>query len=98
MELEVSKCPLCGRPIADPWNKHHLIPVSKGGKHTPTIILHKICHDKIHAVLSEIELKREYHTIEKLSKHPEIEKFIRWVRNKEPEFYDTSVRMKNRKG
>ena len=90
-------CPLCGRPMANPCNRHHLLPLSKGGKSTPTIMLHKICHDKIHAVFTEVELKRYYDTIDKLKHHEEIAKFIKWVGNKEPEFYDKSVKQKNRK-
>ncbi len=87
-------CPLCNRPLAEPCNRHHLVPLSKGGKNTPTILLHKICHDKIHTVLTETELKNYYHTIERLQQHPEIARFIKWLRNKPPGFYDTSVKMK----
>lgn len=85
-------CPLCGRPLAAPCNRHHLLPLSKGGKNTPTILLHKICHDKVHAVFTETELKRYYHTIERLQQHDEIARFINWVQKKEPEFYDRSVK------
>jgi hypothetical protein len=91
-------CLLCGRPLAEPANKHHLIPVSKGGKNTPTILLHKVCHDKIHAVFTENELKREYNTIELLQQQVEIASFINWVRKKEPEFYDKSVKTRSRRG
>jgi hypothetical protein len=96
MEPEIV-CPLCGRQIAEPSNRHHLIPISKGGKNTPTILLHKICHDKIHAVLNESELKRNYNTIKKLQQHPEIQKFIGWVLKKEPGFYDKSVKSNERR-
>lgn len=92
--LSESICPLCGRDLAEPCNKHHLLPLSKGGKNTPTILLHKICHNKIHAVFSEMELKRHYNTIERLQQHEEMAKFIKWVQNKEPQFYDKSVRIK----
>jgi hypothetical protein len=87
-------CPLCNRPLAEPCNRHHLLPLSKGGKGTTTIVLHKICHDKIHAVLTAMELKRYYYTIERLQQQEDIAKFIRWVQNKEPEFYDRSVKKK----
>jgi len=87
-------CPLCGRPLAGPFNKHHLLPLSKGGKGTETVMLHKICHDKIHAVFTEMELKKYYNTIERLQQNEEIARFIKWVRKKEPEFYDKSVKMK----
>ena len=90
-------CPLCGRDLAAPYNKHHLLPLSKGGKNTPTILLHKICHNKIHAVFTEMELKRHYNTIKRLQQHEEMAKFIKWVQNKEPEFYDKSVKLKSRK-
>lgn len=85
-------CALCGRPLAEPCNKHHLLPLSKGGKGTETVMLHKICHDKIHAVLSEMDLKKHYNTIERLQQHEDISKFIRWVRKKEPEYYDKSAK------
>jgi hypothetical protein len=87
-------CALCNRNLAQPYNKHHLMPLSEGGKGTTTILLHKICHDKIHAVFTEKELKRHYHTIERLQQHEAIEKFINWIRKKEPQFYDSSVKMK----
>ncbi len=87
-------CLLCGRPLAEPSNKHHLIPISQGGRSTPTIILHNICHRKIHTVFTEKELKTYYHTIERLQKHEEMMKFIKWVRKKEPGYYDSSVKMK----
>lgn len=87
-------CPLCKRPLAEPSNRHHLVPLSKGGKGTDTLIMHKICHTKIHSVLTETELKTYYHTIERLQEQEEIAKFIKWVSKKPPEFYDGSVKKK----
>ena len=87
-------CPLCGRIMSEPCNRHHLLPLSEGGKNTTAILLHKICHDKIHAVFTEKELKKDYNTIEKLQQNEEMAKFIKWVRNKEPQFYDKSVKIK----
>ena len=95
MENNLSpSCPLCKRELAPPFNRHHLIPISKGGKNTPTLLLHKVCHDKIHAVFTEMELKRYYHTIERLQENETIAAFIRWVQKKEPVYYDKSVKMK----
>lgn len=85
-------CPLCNRELAAPSNRHHLIPVSKGGRYSPTVQLHKICHDKIHSVISEKELKRYYHTIERLHEHEEIARFVTWIKKKEPGYYDKSIR------
>ncbi len=95
MSLHESKCLLCGRVIAEPCNRHHLMPISKGGKGTETVLLHKICHDAIHAVFTEAELKKQYNTIESLQTNKEIRKFIKWVRKKEPKYYDKSTK-KNR--
>ena len=94
MAENTNDCPLCGRPLAPPFNRHHLVPISKGGRGTTTVLLHKICHDKIHAVFTEMELKRNYHTVERLQEHAEIAAFIKWVRKKEPEYYDKSLRTK----
>lgn len=87
-------CPLCSRELVAPYNRHHLIPISKGGKHTNTILLHKVCHDKIHAVFSETELKRHYYTIERIQQNESMDSFIKWVRKKEPEYYDKSIKKK----
>jgi hypothetical protein len=88
-------CPLCNREMAEPYNRHHLIPISKGGKHTTTILLHKVCHDKIHAVFTETELKQHFHTIERIQQNESITSFINWVQRKEPEFYDKSIKSKH---
>jgi hypothetical protein len=93
-ENSESLCPLCKRTLAEPITKHHLIPASRGGKGGPTIPMHKICHSKIHAVLTEKELERYYHTMDRLQEQEEIAKFIKWVSKKPPEFYDGSVKMK----
>ena len=60
-------------------------------------MLHKICHDKIHAMFKEMELKRHYNTIEQLQQNEEMKKFIKWLSNKEPEFYDKSAKRKGKK-
>ncbi|MDZ7709800.1 MAG: HNH endonuclease [Roseovarius sp.] len=82
-------CPLCQRPI--PANArqsvHHLIPKLKGGKGGPVVRLHQICHNEIHATLTEAELARGYHTIEALRAHPRLARFIAWVARRPPEFH-----------
>ncbi len=81
-------CPLCGRPLVPgpSVNEHHLVPRAYGGRETVT--LHRICHDKIHAVLDEAALRHHHHTMDRLRAHPEIAAFIRWVASKPPEFVD----------
>ena len=85
-------CPLCERPIPPHLeSRHHLIPKLKGGKHGPIAVIHTICHSKIHSVFTEAELARSYSTMEALREHEEMQKFIRWVSKRPPEF-----RSKNR--
>ena len=82
-------CPLCRRPI--PANArqslHHLVPKLKGGKGGPTVLLHQICHDEIHATLTEAELARDYATPEALRAHPRLAKFVAWVARRPPTFH-----------
>ncbi|MAZ22174.1 HNH endonuclease [Roseovarius sp.] len=81
-------CPLCGRPLPGDvaQSLHHLVPRLKGGKGGPVVRLHQICHNEIHASLTEAELARDYHTIEALRAHPRLAKFIRWVAKRPPGF------------
>ncbi|MEM6439511.1 MAG: HNH endonuclease [Pseudomonadota bacterium] len=81
-------CPLCRRPIPPGVRQsiHHLVPKLKGGAHGPTALLHQICHDEIHAALTEAELARDYDTPEALRTHPRLARFIAWIETKPPEF------------
>jgi hypothetical protein len=92
-------CPLCTRELVPgaSIDEHHLIPKLKGGRKGPTVMLHKVCHAKIHSVFKEGELARTYNTIEKLLEHEEIQKFVVWVAKKHPEFYESSKRNKRRR-
>jgi hypothetical protein len=82
-------CPLCGRPIPPGARQslHHLVPKLKGGKGGPTVLLHQICHNEIHATLSEAELASAYSTIDALRAHPRLAKFIKWVGKRPPAFH-----------
>lgn len=82
-------CPLCQRPIPPEakQSQHHLIPKLRGGKGGETVLLHQICHNEIHATLTETELARSYHTIGALRSHPRLEKFIAWVGKRPPAFH-----------
>ncbi len=87
-----NNCPLCDRELGDiNVDGHHLIPKTKGGKvEGNKEPVHKICHRKIHATLTESELAKEWHTWEKLKTHPTLIDFIKWVSKKAPEFYSGS--------
>lgn len=86
-------CPLCGRPIPPDAKQsvHHLIPKLKGGKGGPTVLLHQICHNEIHASLTEAELAQAYHTPQTLRTHPRLAKFIAWVAKKPPAFHSKTT-------
>ncbi|MEM6700747.1 MAG: HNH endonuclease [Bacteroidota bacterium] len=95
--METQKCPLCQRELGEiNISKHHLIPKSKGGTFGETVMLHNICHQKIHSVFSEKELRDDYNTIEKLLAHEQIAKFVKWVAKKEIGFYERNKRMKKK--
>lgn len=87
--MEDPICPLCRRPIPPEakQSQHHLIPKLKGGKGGETVLLHQICHNEIHATLTEAELARDYATIEALRAHPRLEKFVTWIAKRPPGFH-----------
>jgi hypothetical protein len=93
----IEHCLICGRELVPgkSVNEHHLVPKTYKGRETITI--HIICHTKIHSVFSEKELNDYYHTPERLREHPEMAKFIKWVRKKEPEFRDRNEPVGGRK-
>jgi hypothetical protein len=88
-ESEDPVCVLCGRPIPPeaPQSLHHLVPRLRGGKGGPTVLLHQICHNEIHATLTETELAREYSTPEALRAHPRLARFAQWLDRKRPTFH-----------
>jgi len=90
-------CPLCSRPLGTVnVDQHHLIPKTFKGKDTEAI--HKICHRKIHSIWTERELLNYYHTWDRILENEEIQKFVKWVTKKEPEYYDVSKETVRRKG
>ena len=90
-------CPLCGRPIPPSQrDAHHLVPRSRGGTHTE--LLHRICHRQVHALFSETELARDYATPQALLAHPDMARFVDWVRSKPPGFMERTRRSSRRSG
>ena len=82
-EFEV--CALCDRPIPPSLrDAHHLVPKSRGG--VITAYMHRVCHRQIHALFTETELANKYSSPQALREHPEMSKFIKWVKVKPNEF------------
>lgn len=80
-------CPLCDRPIPpEQQDAHHLVPRSRGGM--LTVCLHRICHRQVHALLTEVELERDYREVDALRQHPEMMRFLAWVRRKPDDFFE----------
>lgn len=98
--MEEELCPLCGRKInTGGGSLHHLVPKTFKGK--VTVNLHRICHNKIHSLFTERELLHYYNTIERLHESEEMQKFIKWLERKDPDFYvghnDHNERLRKRR-
>lgn len=85
-------CGLCGR-IVQRLTRHHLVPrtrhKNKRNKKTfdrrevhRTVGLCSPCHRHVHVAIPNKELEREYNTLEALKAHPDVERFVEWVRRK----------------
>ncbi|HEY7803193.1 MAG TPA: HNH endonuclease signature motif containing protein [Orrella sp.] len=80
-------CVLCERPVpSSQVDAHHLVPKSKGG--TQTVIMHRMCHRQVHALLTETELERHYCTVEQLRAHEALARFVQWVKDKPDDFME----------
>ncbi len=89
-----SRCRLCGRHTRRGTTAHHLIPRTchrnKWFKknYAREVMLRTIavchdCHRAVHRfVPSEKELGKRYNTVELLLAHPEIGKFVAWVKHR----------------
>lgn len=90
--FEVQPCRLCGRTTKRGTTEHHLIPRTLHSNKwfkkrftreqmQTTISVCRDCHLAIHRFIpDEKELGRHFHSIELLREHPELAKFIPWIR------------------
>jgi len=94
-------CELCGREVGF-LTRHHLIPRTRHSNKRikrdfkRVEVKHRIawlcrpCHDHVHALFLEKTLEREFNTLESLALHPEVKKFLGWIRKKPPDFRPAS--------
>lgn len=75
------KCPFCKRdcPILE---AHHLIPQSLGGR--VTIDICRDCHKACHALFTNRELAKTYHTKTALFSHADFRKMVAYIAKQDP--------------
>jgi hypothetical protein len=98
-------CELCQR-VGPTLTRHHLIPVARHNKprtrrqhdkrafNTRTAMLCRPCHKTVHATFTEQELAEHYHTVDRLAAHPEIARFVGFIR-RQPADATIAVRRRN---
>lgn len=81
-------CPICDREMVmgASVDRHHWIPRAAGGRDWDWI--HQICHRKIHTLFSETALAKSFSNAASIRAHPEMIKFIQWVKHRPQEFND----------
>lgn len=101
---EPRRCELCHRRVPV-TTVHHLFPKTLhrnkkiracydgGWLRAQTVDLCKPCHKQLHALISEKEMASHYHTIPRLLLHPEVARFVEWVRDRPG---DTTVPVRRR--
>lgn len=75
----INTCELCGRNEVE-VTVHHLTPRERGGAFMPTASLCIPCHKQIHALFTNEELATGLNSIELLRLHPELQKFLKWIK------------------
>ncbi|MFD1017794.1 HNH endonuclease [Thalassobacillus hwangdonensis] len=89
-------CDLCMRsPITT--TVHHLVPKQHGGADGPVADLCSACHRQVHALFTNQELAAFYHTVERLRDHPDMYKYLKWVKKQDPEKRITTRKANRRK-
>jgi hypothetical protein len=94
-KTEREPCPLCERDML-PHNltKHHLVPKSRGGRVTEKIC--RTCHRQLHALFSNKELET-LNSVEALKENGDFDKYLKWVKNKNPDQYFRGKMTKERR-
>jgi hypothetical protein len=85
------KCALCEREECEVTG-HHLIPRMRHNKKVKREVAPEVrnfktpfcrpCHDQVHALFTEKQLEREFNSIEKLLAHPDVCKWLAWIKTK----------------
>jgi len=84
------KCIFCG--FEEDLEEHHLIPKCRHKRYRKkrfsseelkqTILICDICHDQIHTLITETDMALRYNTEEKLKEHPDVKRWVEWIKRK----------------
>ena len=95
----VTTCALCRRVVPDEQiddpavvQEHHLVPENRA--ESPTVMLCRPCHEQIHALFTNEELRASYDTIEALRAAPRLAEYVDWIRTTDK--LDIQVRTSDR--
>lgn len=71
-------CKLCERELPEAYiTDHHLTPENR--KQSDVVDLCQPCHNQVHAMFTNDELKEEYNSIAELKAADRIEAYIEWI-------------------
>ncbi|MFO1512396.1 MAG: hypothetical protein U1F83_05700 [Verrucomicrobiota bacterium] len=96
------QCELCGREGGE-MTRHHLVPRTRHSNkrnrrdfdrvdvRSRIAWLCRPCHNHVHALFTEKVLERRFNTVESLAAHPEVARFVIWIRKKPAGFRPASM-------
>lgn len=67
-----------------------MVPRSRGGKTTQTIC--RDCHKAVHALFTNKQLEKSYHTVEALLGHEQFSKMVEFLKKQNPRSKQTFIR------
>lgn len=67
-------------------DRHHWVPRSRGGRDWAW--MHQVCHRMIHRLFTDDELAGPFAGPAAIRAHPDMQKFIAWVRRKPADYVD----------
>ena len=75
-------------------DRHHWRPKSQGGREQD--YLHRICHQKIHSLWTERELRDKWNDPEKIRLSPSMRSFLTWIIKQPIEYYGRTLTAKKK--
>jgi len=87
----VTECALCRREVPD-TEDHHLVPENRA--ESPVVQVCPPCHDQLHALFTNEELRETYHTVRALREADRMQGYYRWIEGTGK--LDIDVRTSNR--